>query len=354
MTGGSLMRKTFSVVTVLAVSCVGVLGVVMLRSAPVSAQQDPGVSGQAAALMAQITAIKQGFTPAQQKIDSNLVFAAKASTGELAGTGIDTVPSVAQTAAQAAQDGYVTVDINGNVSQAVLDAISGAGGVVNSQSGQWGMIRAALPLGAVDTVAAQPDVLNIQVAAESVTNIGSLTSQGYISHTANQVVNQGINGSGVTVGVLSDSCSSTRMAALVGTGDLPPDVSVLPGQAGSGSDEGCAMMEIVHDIAPGAHLIFATAFNGPAGFANNILGLQTAGASVIVDDVTYFNEGAFQDGPIARAVNQATANGAIYFSSAANSGNLTSWRTARPAGQLRARGRSTTSGPSDRRRTTTR
>src|SRR5215813_5941490 len=83
------------------------------------------------------------------------------------------------------------------------------------------------------------------------------------------------------------------------------------------------MMEIVHDIAPGANLIFATAFNGVTSFASNILALQAAGAKVIVDDITYFNEGAFQDGPIARAVNQVTTNGAIYFSSAANSGSLT-------------------------------
>jgi subtilisin family serine protease len=100
---------------------------------------------------------------------------------------------------------------------------------------------------------------------------------------------------------------------------------VLPGQQGPafGADEGCAMMEIVHDLAPGAALMFATAFTGVANFANNILALQAAGASVIVDDVTYFNEGAFQDGPIAQAVNQVTAHGAIFFSSAANSGSLT-------------------------------
>ena len=44
---------------------------------------------------------------------------------------------------------------------------------------------------------------------------------------------------------------------------------------------------------------------------------------MIVDDVTYFNEGAFQDGPIAQAVNAVTAAGSIYFSSAANRGNKT-------------------------------
>lgn len=44
---------------------------------------------------------------------------------------------------------------------------------------------------------------------------------------------------------------------------------------------------------------------------------------MIVDDVTYLDEGAFQDGPIARAVNQVVAAGSIYVSAAANGGNLT-------------------------------
>src|SRR5690242_20608293 len=109
------MNKTLSVVTMSAVACVVMLGVAVLRSTHVFAQQDGGVSDQAAAQIAAIAAVKQSLTPAQQKVDSNLVFAAKAANGELAGTGIDTIPSVAGTADQAAQNGYVTVDINATV-----------------------------------------------------------------------------------------------------------------------------------------------------------------------------------------------------------------------------------------------
>ncbi len=85
------------------------------------------------------------------------------------------------------------------------------------------------------------------------------------------------------------------------------------------------MMEIVHDIAPGAKLVFATAFTSEASFAANIIALrETYGCDIIVDDVTYFDEGAFQDSTIAQAVNRVTSEGALYFSAAANSGNLTS------------------------------
>jgi len=96
---------------------------------------------------------------------------------------------------------------------------------------------------------------------------------------------------------------------------------VLPGQAGSGS-EGAAMLEIVHDLAPGSSLLFATAFNGQASFASNILALRAAGADVIVDDVAYFAEGVFQDDDVAAAVDAVVADGALYFSAAGNEGNL--------------------------------
>src|SRR5262249_12083652 len=69
-------------------------------------------------------------------------------------------------------------------------------------------------------------------------------------------------------------------------------------------------------------LYFATAFVSWAGFAQNILDLRAAGCDIIVDDVEYFNESPFQDGIIAQAVNSVTADGALYFSSAGNDGNL--------------------------------
>ena len=195
------------------------------------------------------------------------------------------------------------------------------------------------------------------------TNAGGLTSQGYISHRANQVVNLGVNGSGVTVGVLSDSALPARVAALIASGDLPADTTVLPGQQGpaNGSNEGTAMMEIVHDLAPGAALNFATAFLSPASFADNIIKLQQAGASVIVDDVSWSSEGAFQDGIIAQAVNQVTAAGVVYVSSAGNGGSVTFgnsgvWEgdfqpNGSPARSSASPGSCTTSAPSPARRT---
>jgi hypothetical protein len=87
-------------------------------------------------------------------------------------------------------------------------------------------------------------------------------------------------------------------------------------------DEGRAMMQIVHDVAPGAGLAFYTAEDGEADFANGIVNLATAGAKIVVDDVGYFDEPFFQDGLVAQAISQVVAQGVAYFSSAGNNGTL--------------------------------
>ncbi len=86
------------------------------------------------------------------------------------------------------------------------------------------------------------------------------------------------------------------------------------------------MLQIVHDLAPGAPLAFATAATGETSFANDIRALLAAGSKVIVDDVSYFDEPFFQDGPVSVAVNDVVAGGADYFSSAANNNLISGGR----------------------------
>ena len=102
----------------------------------------------------------------------------------------------------------------------------------------------------------------------------------------------GVNGTGVKIGVLSDGVE--HLADAQASGNLGA-VTVLPGQTGAG-DEGTAMLELIHDMAPGAQLYFATAFTSITSFADNIRALRTAGCDIIVDDVGYFVESPFQDG----------------------------------------------------------
>jgi hypothetical protein len=138
-----------------------------------------------------------------------------------------------------------------------------------------------------------------------------------------------VEGRGVKVGVLSDSYNNLSTAdSGVVHGELPgpanpfgykTPVEVLSDLSGGGTDEGRAMLEIVHDVAPAAQLAFHTADNGQADFASGILKLANKGCSVIADDVFYYSEPFFQDGIIAQAVDQAKQQGVTYFSAAGNS-----------------------------------
>ena len=130
-----------------------------------------------------------------------------------------------------------------------------------------------------------------------------------------------VNGSGIRVGVLSDSFNDLGGAAAdEADGALPPaaDIDVIKDLASGGTDEGRAMMQIIHDIAPGASLAFYTAFDSEQDFANGILALAAAGCKVIVDDVSYFDEPFFQNGVVAQAIQTVEAEGVTYVTAAGN------------------------------------
>ena len=89
---------------------------------------------------------------------------------------------------------------------------------------------------------------------------------------------------------------------------------------GRATDEGRAMLQIVHDVAPDAELYFRSGFISAGNFAEGIKVLRDSGCNVIVDDITYLTEPFFSDGVVAKAVEEVTASGVNYFTSAGNFG----------------------------------
>ncbi|HET7118358.1 MAG TPA: hypothetical protein VFI29_17815, partial [Hanamia sp.] len=166
----------------------------------------------------------------------------------------------------------------------------------------------------------------------SIGNVGIVTSQGDTVIQSYLVRGgYGLTGEGIKVGVISNSYNTLGGAQTdVLNGDLPgignPDnpnpVEVLKEYPfGQQSDEGRAMLQIVHDVAPGAKLAFRTGFINASDFAQGIKELQQDSCNVIVDDVTYITEPFYQDGVVAQAVDSAAAKGVAYFSAAGNYGN---------------------------------
>ncbi len=334
---------------------------------------------------------KESRTPAQKKMDSRLLQAAREKRGQKMAQGVDLVAADVH----AEKDGRVKVDISADVTDELISKIRSVGGEILFSSKEYHSIRALINLSTAETIAGYNEVRFIEPAALArthgtgdpnkskndlvkkpvitnsikgikgvvrprlsvierrrrienavkkylqekneynplVLNSGVANSQGDHSHRADDARNRfGYAGQGIKIGVLSDSYNALNGAAAdVMNDDLPgtgnpfgntTPVTVVADYSG-GEDEGRAMLQIVHDLAPKAQLFFATGNISEASFASNIVALRsTYGCDIIIDDLGYYDEPVFQDGMVAQAVNKVTAAGAMYFSSAGNEGSL--------------------------------
>ena len=205
-------------------------------------------------------------------------------------------------------------------------------------------------------------------------HVGKVTSGGTQVLKSTLVNAEGYYGAGITVGAMSDSFDTskaitsspplTTAAVDEADDDLPGPGSAYntnpvyvlldygtSSTSHAGTDEGRAMCQIVHDVAPAANISFATGDVSEVGFAQNIVALATptttnvtipaskyttpapvspattvtragGGCQVICDDLGYGDEPFFSDGILSQAVDNVTRNyGVTYFSSAGNDGN---------------------------------
>jgi hypothetical protein len=135
------------------------------------------------------------------------------------------------------------------------------------------------------------------------------------------VTNHVLDGTGLKIGILSDSFNLLGGEANdQANGDLGSSITILK-EGSTGRDEGRAMAQLIHSIAPNAQIFFYTATSSEADFANGIKTLAAQGCTVIVDDVVYFDEPFYQDtGVVTKAVEQVIGQGVSYFTAAGNSG----------------------------------
>ncbi|HET9767849.1 MAG TPA: IPTL-CTERM sorting domain-containing protein, partial [Thermoanaerobaculia bacterium] len=299
----------------------------------------PRITAAAAAQINALTGIKTTRSAVQNKIGSRLYLGMLNLRGDARLAPLPDFRFMRNGA-----DGRVAINVSATNAagvKAVAKKIEALGGVVKSMSFGYRSVEARLRLEDLELLAAMSQVTKIRQSVPRFTQAINV-SEGDATHGADESRGFfGVNGTGVKVCVLSDGVDS--IAALEASGDVST-VDVLPGQAGSG-DEGSAMLEIIHDLAPGATLGFATAFTDEASFAQNILDLATDGCNIIVDDVIYLDESAHQDGPVAQAVNTVTGAGVLYFSSAGNEGNLNDGTSGTWEGDFNANGTLPAAGP---------
>jgi hypothetical protein len=227
----------------------------------------------------------------------------------------------------------VTVDaVAAQGPDALLSALRGLGMEDGAAAGN--LVSGRLPIAALDQ-AARLSSLRGMTPSVMRTHAGRVRSEADTTHRVVQVrEDRGLDGTGQKICALSDSYNNDASALTtartdIESGDLPgagnPEgnttpVDVLDDEVTDERDEGRAMLQLIHDLAPGAELGFHTAFKGVGNFAQGIRELADAGCTVIVDDVGSSIEPFYQDGPVSNAVDDVVSDGVPYFSSAGNDG----------------------------------
>jgi uncharacterized repeat protein (TIGR01451 family) len=182
-----------------------------------------------------------------------------------------------------------------------------------------GIVVAWIPNDKVGEAAELAWVLAVRPVESNGPDAGTFLSEGVILHNADDAQAIGIDGTGVTIGAISDGV--TNLAASQALGDLPATVTIPGACPASAGDEGTAMLEIIHDMAPGAGLMFCPTGAGTVGHIAAQNNLVAAGVNVIAEDIPFDSEPAFQKGVVAVNGDTIATAGVSMHSSAGNRGN---------------------------------
>lgn len=236
------------------------------------------------------------------------------------------------------QNARIPVHLDLAVDHSLVERIRGTGAEIAHISERFRTVDVYATLSEIDELAKIDEIRMLKLQGGARRRAGSVPGDANEGMKVDLAVTDflpgTLDGTGQKVGVLSDSINrrlgaigSISGGVLTGSssqvsGDLPSAVEVLlegdmsPLEA---SDEGAAMLEHVHDVAQGAELAFASAFISEASFADQVTALRVAGnCTITCDDIIYFAEAMFQDGPVSQAVNGNFDAGVPHFTAAGN------------------------------------
>jgi hypothetical protein len=179
-----------------------------------------------------------------------------------------------------------------------------------------GLVATTIPYDKLDAVAGLGWVTAMRPSLRPAVDVGPVTTEGVQLHKADLAQANGLTGRGQKIGAISGDVD--HLAESVAQGELPADVQVLQ-QGTYDDDEGTAMLEIIHDLAPQAKLAYASTQDTTAQYVEAFHTLANAGVTMIAEDIALDDEPAFQQG-IGAATAEGLAKHGIFISSSA--GNL--------------------------------
>lgn len=190
----------------------------------------------------------------------------------------------------------------------------------------YDVVQARIPVAEFDAIAALPFVQRLTPPHYGMipnqhgiaVARGQVTTEGDTLLFAHALRELGFDGQGTRVAVIADGAN--HHAEAMATGDLPPDLAIFGActpTAAITCNVGTAMLEIIHDLAPGAELAI-----GALDFSQGVTTfdlmrridevVETFGADIVVHLPRFFQEPYFEDGMVAQHVAQHVANGVLY------------------------------------------
>ena len=261
------------------------------------------------------------FGPAGRLNLGDVTGFAGAITNFLQGNTIDLLSTTATSATYDATSGLLTID-NGGTVLATLAVQGPPNGPLNTGTDNAG--------GTMITYPGSPTRTSLEIATAD-----DAMGSNVVRQTLTTATGAPITGSGIKIGIMSDSFNATldgvvdpadtaaQQGYLPETTEDTSAVTILQDSTVTGvENEGLAMAELVHQVAPGAQLYFYTAEGGQDSFANGVSALVNAGVNIIVDDWSFSSEPFYQiAGPVDTAIENAISAGVNYFTAAGNYGD---------------------------------
>ncbi|GIK36237.1 MAG: hypothetical protein BroJett011_00700 [Chloroflexota bacterium] len=259
----------------------------------------------------------------QSKLDSTLAQLAAASAASE-----EAVNAQAESSAVRLVEGRVQVQIATDAAglAAVKAAVTEAGGEVTGVGRQDTLVQGWLPPDALKAIAVRSEVHFIRrpapVFSLETLQVGSSTSEGLAPINAAAWQAAGHTGAGVKIGIVD--LGFVGYSGLLGT-DLPAVVvaknfvdSETDEQLGSTTEHGTACAEVIHDIAPGAHLYLAKV-GTELDIAEAVAWLISQQVDLISSSIGLYNASPGDGtGFLADVVSQARAAGILWITAAGN------------------------------------
>ena len=212
----------------------------------------------------------------------------------LAGIAASTGPVAAQTGTAAEplagawqRGGLTHVDVRLGDPPPDLEALAGAGLRIELDAREYGRVQGWIAPADLPALAALRGVIELRAPAYALNAAGEVLTEGDGEHGAAAARERfGVDGSGVRIAVISDGIRGLAEAQARAEAPQLREARAFGAGSLSRGDEGTAMIEIVHDIAPGAQLSFgAVATDADMIAAVNYFARRV---DVIVDDVSFF------------------------------------------------------------------